>query len=125
MVDDPENGENLSPPAVAHDVLVLSRPSAGIRAYGYHTGYRTEFLVQAGATLAKQITPSLLPRIRAIRDELLAVGAITDAGSVLVLTRDHVFHSTSSAAAFVLAVSANGIHNWKPVADSAGGHRRP
>ena len=119
MVVDSENSEHFSPLPVAHDILVLERPRAGIRAYGYHTGCRTEFVVQAGATLAKEIKPSLLPRIRAIRDELLAVGAITDAGSVLVLNRDHVFHSTSSAAAFVLAVSANGIHNWQPERSSA------
>lgn len=133
MVVNSENSEHSSPLPVAHDILVLERPRAGIRAYGYHTGCRTEFVVQAGATLAKEIKPSLLPRIRAIRDELLAVGAITDAGSVLVLKRDHVCHSTSSAAAVVLAVSAHGLWKWQPDRSSAplrpgpalSVHRRP
>lgn len=94
------------------EILVLERLRRGIQASGYHTGHRSEFLVEAGATLAKELKPSLLPRIRAIRDELWAAGAIEDAGAVLRLKRDHVFHSTSSAAAFVLGGSANGVHNW-------------
>ena len=105
----PERGRA---PVSNRERLLLERPRRGIRAVGYHTGYRTEFLVEAGATVAKELKPSLLPRIRAIREELMQVGALEDMGAVLRLTRDQVFHSTSSAAAFVLGVSANGIHNW-------------
>ena len=104
------DGEVPTPPE--RRILVLERPRRGIKASGYHTGTRTEFLVQMGSTLEKELRPSLLPRIRAIRDELWASGGIENAGAVLLLTRNQVFHSTSSAAAFVLGVSANGIHNW-------------
>jgi hypothetical protein len=109
-------GPDLSS-ASRREILVLERPRRGIRAVGYHTGNRTEFLIQAGATLVKEIKPSLLPRIRAIRDERWVSGGIASEGAVLRLTRDHVCHSTSSAAALVLGVSANGLHNGARIDD--------
>lgn len=93
---------------------MLSKPRRGVLAHGCGAGWRDAFLLCAGSTLVRETKPSFPARIRAIRDELAATGAIEEAGPLLRLTRDHIFASPSAAAAFVLGVSANGKHNWQP-----------
>lgn len=94
--------------------LVLDKPRRHVRAHGYEAPDGKGFVLCAGALLVKETRPSFPGRIRAIREALGAEGAIEDLGTLLRLTRDHRFASSSAAAAFVLGVSANGKHNWQP-----------
>lgn len=48
-----------------------------------------------------------------MRSDLLEKGILTERGSLLVFTTDHVFSSPSAAAAVVLARRANGWKEWK------------
>lgn len=70
-------------------------------------------LLRAQSKIRKQGTAAMPKNIRKKVEEFAASNLLTEDGASYVLTRDHLFSSASSAAAFVLGRSANGLMEWK------------
>lgn len=81
------------------------------------TGQRTAdgLLVFAGATARRTPVASATsyPKAVSLRNELLATGALVEAGGRLELMQDYVFSAPSLAAAVLLGRNANGLKEWK------------
>lgn len=78
------------------------------------------FVVQAGSTVATEVTPSLQeysPNVCEMRDELKRNGVLVAENGKLRFTQDFTFSSPSYASAFVLGRQSNGRTDWK---DSSG-----
>lgn len=114
-------------PVLGADFLVpVSAPSAKKASAGrLHfevkdvsaTGYRTPngFVVEKGsrAVFALRESAHKYPWLVRSREKLLEIGAIAEAGSHLIFTRDTEFESPSGAAAVVCGGTANGLTSWK------------
>lgn len=114
-------------PVLGADFLVpVSAPSAKKASAGrLHfevkditaTGYRTPngFVVEkgSGAVFALRESAHKYPWLVRSREKLLETGAIAEAGSQLIFTRDTEFESPSGAAAVVCGGTANGLTSWK------------
>lgn len=71
------------------------------------------FLVFAGSLARMSETKTLQDSVRDLRKRLLRDGRFITEGKSLRLTHDHLFPSPSTAAAVLLARSANGRTEWK------------
>lgn len=114
-------------PVLGTDFLVpVSAPSAKKASAGrLHfevkdvsaTGYRTPngFVVEKGSRTVSALRESAhkYPWLVRSREKLLEIGAIAEAGSHLIFTRDTEFESPSGAAAVVCGGTANGLTSWK------------
>lgn len=67
-----------------------------------------------GSTAIKENAPSFEKHnYKKIKDELLKIGRLIENGNYLLFTEDYLFDSLSSAAAVILARSAQGPKEWK------------
>jgi len=88
-----------------------------IEARGRRTaiGYEVDggFVVRAGSESPKESVPSTPDYIVKLRETLLVQGVFVDEKDHYKLSQDYTFTSPSSAAAALLACSANGRTKWK------------
>ncbi len=70
------------------------------------------FLVEAGSTARREVTPSG-KHVTPVHQRLIADGVLEEHGGKLRFAKDHLFNSPSGAAAAVLGRSANGWTSWK------------
>lgn len=72
-----------------------------------------EFIVKAQSVARVETAPSLPKTYRALRDQLIADGALqTKDNQTLLFTRDVPFNSPSAAASVVYGASISGPANW-------------
>jgi len=90
---------------------VLHLKAKGLSARGYETA--DGFVVLAGSESPKEHVESTHEYVVAMRKHLRDQGLLTDAGDRLRLTQDYTFGSPSTAAAVMLARTANGRVEWK------------
>ncbi|MEI6537807.1 MAG: DUF4357 domain-containing protein, partial [Verrucomicrobiaceae bacterium] len=70
------------------------------------------FLVEAGSTARREVTPSG-KHVTPVHQRLIADGVLEEHGGKLRFAKDHLFNSPSGAAAAVLGRTANGWISWK------------
>ena len=70
------------------------------------------FLVEAGSTARREVTPSG-KHVILVHQRLVADGVLEEHGGKLRFAKDHLFNSPSGAAAAVLGRTANGWISWK------------
>ncbi len=70
-------------------------------------------VVFSGSTANLEETKSAGPYVKSCRDQLIKDGVLKKDGNIYRFTEDHIFSSPSTAAAVVLARTANGWREWK------------
>lgn len=83
----------------------------GLKARGYESS--DGFVVKAGSEVAAKSVPSCVRFVTDMREKLRALGILQKSGDKLVLSRDYVFNSPSTAAGVVLGMTSNGRRFWK------------
>jgi hypothetical protein len=71
------------------------------------------FVVFENSQVADPVTNSYPKTMQKLRDTLISEGIIIEAQSKLILKRDYLFSSSSSAAMIIMGRSANGLTEWK------------
>lgn len=71
------------------------------------------FVVFENSQVADPVTNSYPKTMQKLRDTLISEGIIIKAQSKLILKRDYLFSSSSSAAMIIMGRSANGLTEWK------------
>lgn len=71
------------------------------------------FVVFENSQVADPVTNSYPKTMQKLRDTLISEGRIIKAQSKLILKRDYLFSSSSSAAMIIMGRSANGLTEWK------------
>lgn len=71
------------------------------------------FVVFENSQIADPITNSYPKAMLKLRDTLISDGVITKEQDKLILKRDYLFSSSSSAAMIIMGRSANGLTEWK------------
>ncbi len=90
---------------------ILHIASKGLTGTGYESA--NGFVVCKGTQVQGRETKSIHKSISSIRKDLLKQGVLISGGEHFIFTQDYPFTSVSSAAAVVLARSANGRLDWK------------
>jgi hypothetical protein len=99
------------PSAATGRTPILYLKAKGLTASGYESG--DGFVVKAGAQSPRESVPSAPKDIVALREKLVANGVLVPEGDHLRLAQDYTFGSPSTAAAVMLARSANGRIEWQ------------
>jgi len=99
-----ENGGTLRPR------LTMTVPKTGVNAKGSVTD--EGFVVLEGSKGSAVVRDSLPKGWRALREEAISDGAITDEGGGLVFRRDMLFSSPSAAASVLAGGNRNGRDAW-------------
>lgn len=81
------------------------------------------FVVFSGATIASKLG-AVNTSVAKLREKLISNGTIIVETDKVVLTKDCIFSSSSSAATIVLGVSANGKKEWKYNGKSLGEYEK-
>jgi len=71
------------------------------------------FVVFENSQVADPITNSYPKTIQKLRDTLISEGVIVKENDKLIMKRDYLFSSSSSAAMIIMGRSANGLTEWK------------
>lgn len=71
------------------------------------------FVVFENSQVADPVTNSYPKTMQKIRDTLLSEGVIIKKDNKLILKRDYLFSSSSSAAMIIMGRSSNGLTEWK------------
>jgi predicted GIY-YIG superfamily endonuclease len=71
------------------------------------------FVVYKNSQVADPVTNSYPKSMQKLRDVLISDGVIVNEQGKLVLSRDYLFSSSSSAAMIIMGRSANGLIEWK------------
>lgn len=71
------------------------------------------FVVFENSQVADPVTNSYPKTIQKLRDTLISEGIIVKDNDKMILKRDYLFSSSSSAAMIVMGRSANGLTDWK------------
>ncbi len=71
------------------------------------------FLVRAQSAAAKEVSRTLKPGAVKLREQLVELGVLSDAGDHFLFTQDYVFNSPSTAAKVVCGNEVNGRIAWK------------
>ena len=98
-------------PESASHGSVLPLKAKGLTAQGYETA--DGFVVLAGSENPKEHVESTHDYVVALRKHLIDQGLLMENGDRLRLTQDYTFSSPSTAAAVMLARTANGRVEWK------------
>jgi Domain of unknown function (DUF4357) len=99
------------PSAVSPSARLLHIKARGRSAIGYEVD--DGFVVRAGSESPKESAPRTPDYIVKLRDTMVAQGIFVDEKDHYKLSQDYTFTSPSSAAAALLARSANGRTEWK------------
>ena len=99
------------PAAVSPSARLLQARGRGRTAIGYEVD--DGFVVRAGSESPKESVPSTPDYIVKLRETLRVQGVFVDEKDHYKLAQDYTFNSPSSAAAVLLARSANGRIEWK------------
>ena len=111
-----QDGVAAGPTGPLADVLLnFSVPKRGVDANGHSTD--EGLVVLKGSLGDSKVRDSLSKGWRALREELIADGAITDTGAGIVFNRDVLFSSPSAAAGVV----CGGVWNGRAVLKDAQG----
>lgn len=92
----------------SNNALYYIKAARGANAVGYPIS--DGFVVKQGSVIAATTTPSYPKSIQNFRDSLYSNGIISEDH---ILTKDHVFTSSSLAACVVMGRNANGRTEWK------------
>ena len=103
------------PTVVSPSALLFYIKARGRTAVGYEVD--GGFVVRAGSESPKESVPSTPDYIVKLRETLLTQGIFVDEKDHYRLAQDYTFTSASSAAASLLARSANGRIEWKDEKD--------
>jgi hypothetical protein len=78
-------------------------------------GYESEdgFVVMKESQASKTVVDSMQPFAQSLRDKLVRIGVLRDAGSHLVFAYNYEFSSPSTAAYVVAGASVNGRDYWR------------
>ena len=101
----------LSPNETAHQEILFIQAARGADAQGIRTP--EGFVVLKNSRIATETTNSYADNYRIMRERLLADHTIIAEDDKLLLTRDTLFSSASTAASIVMGRSANGLTEWK------------
>jgi hypothetical protein len=71
------------------------------------------FVVFEDSQVADPITNSYPKTMRKLRDTLISDGVIVKENDKLIMKRDYLFSSSSTAAMIIMGRSANGLTEWK------------
>lgn len=71
------------------------------------------FVVFENSQVANPITNSYPKTMQKLRDTLISEGVIVKENDKLIIKRDYLFSSSSSAAMIIMGRSANGLTEWK------------
>ena len=71
------------------------------------------FVVFENSQVANPITNSYPKTMQKLRDTLISEGVIVNENNKLIMKRDYLFSSSSSAAMIIMGRSANGLTEWK------------
>ncbi len=71
------------------------------------------FVVFENSQIADPITNSYPKTMHKLRDTLISEGVIVKVNEKLIMKRDYLFSSSSSAAMIIMGRSANGLTEWK------------
>lgn len=71
------------------------------------------FVVFENSQVADPVTNSYPKTIQKLRDTLISEGVIVKDNDKMILKRDYLFSSSSSAAMIIMGRSANGLTDWK------------
>jgi len=71
------------------------------------------FVVFENSQVADPITNSYPKTMQKLRDTLISEGVIVEKNDKLIMKRDYLFSSSSSAAMIIMGRSANGLTEWK------------
>jgi hypothetical protein len=71
------------------------------------------FVVRAGSLASKEASKTLKPTILRLREQLLELGVLEDAGEQFRFTQDYAFNSPSTAAKVIRGYEINGRTEWK------------
>lgn len=93
------------------DQLFYIESTRGISASGYPTNQG--FLVQKGAKFSLTLNNSVSPGYVELRNKLIYKKILVEEGDYLVLKKDFVFTSPSTASTVLLGRSSNGLLDWK------------
>jgi hypothetical protein len=99
------------PADVSPSVRLLHIKAKGLSAIGYEGD--GGFVVRAGSESPKESAPTIPDDIVKLRETLVAQGVFVEEKGHYKLAQDYTFTSPSSAAAALLARSANGRIEWK------------
>jgi predicted GIY-YIG superfamily endonuclease len=101
----------VPPPVKIDAVSVLYLKGKGIEAQGRDAP--EGFVVYEGSHAVKSETEALHVHFRKLRAKLISDAVLVDDGASLRLTQGYTFNKPSTAAAVLLARSANGRTEWK------------
>jgi len=87
--------------------------SAARGADGFGKATNEGFVVFENSQVADPVTNSYPKSIQKLRETLISEGVIVREQERLILKRDYLFSSSSSAAAIIMGRSANGLTEWK------------
>lgn len=82
-------------------------------AYGIGKTTNEGFVVFENSQVADPVTNSYPKTMQKLRDTLISEGTIVKDGNKMILIRDYLFSSSSSAAMIIMGRSANGLTEWK------------
>ena len=71
------------------------------------------FVIFENSQIANPVTNSYPKAMQQLRDTLISEGVIIKVQDKLILKRDHLFSSSSTAAMIIMGRSANGLTEWK------------
>jgi hypothetical protein len=92
---------------------VLFYISAARGAIGIGKTTSEGFVVFENSQVADPITNSYPKTMKKLRDTLISEGVIIKENDKLIMKRDYLFSSSSSAAMIIMGRSANGLTEWK------------
>ncbi|MDQ0221427.1 DUF4357 domain-containing protein [Peribacillus cavernae] len=93
------------------DQLFYIETLKGMSASGYPTDQG--FLVKKGAKFSPILNSSISPGTVELRSKLIDQNILDEQGDYLVLTKDYMFTSPSTASSLLHGRSSNGMTNWK------------
>ena len=114
LADEPSAEESVTEeaPADVEYPILLFLDSKGVKASARYDG-EGSFVVLSGSQAVKDELPTLPDQYVAMRRALMENGILVDEGSMLRLTSDQTFRTSSGAACFLLAASRGGPRVWR------------
>src|SRR5690606_36614247 len=87
--------------------------SAARNASGKGKATSEGFVVLKGSQVSDSVTNSFPSNMQKLRDLMIAEGVIVNQNDKLIIKKNYLFNSPSSAAMIIMGRSANGLTEWK------------